>query len=288
MSCTVPAGQNTASKAAAPPIERSLTGPGRRDRDPPPARLEPRLRGVHVRVREDEHQLEPGLRHLPPERGDGQPVRELVHDHDQEPPDEEDRARRGRPGSRRRTASRSGPRSGRRRRRARPTQHDRDREQHRQREQHPAARAVDPLEHRAGPRDVPLRASGTPASSRRFGGGGGASSTPTSRPRSPRSASSPASRLGPSGPKRPLAAAISSPSVRSPSSSSTMSASSAFIRTKRPSGPLSTKRRSPSSASSRLSREPGRSRGMRRGPPSSSPGDGAEDAPSSPLAAALR
>ena len=90
MSRTVPVGQQQRARARTrAPTEKSDTGPAARDRDPPPARLEPRLRGVHERVREDRDQLQPGALDPPPERRHRQPVRGLVHGHDREAPEQE-------------------------------------------------------------------------------------------------------------------------------------------------------------------------------------------------------
>ena len=58
------------------------------DRHPPPARLEPRLRGVDERVREDEQQLEPGALDAPAVEA-MEPVRELVDGDDGGAPEQE-------------------------------------------------------------------------------------------------------------------------------------------------------------------------------------------------------
>ena len=64
--------------------------PGRADRDPAAPWLEPCLGRVHVGVREDQDQLEPGLADPAAERRHREPVRRLVHRHHHEAPEQED------------------------------------------------------------------------------------------------------------------------------------------------------------------------------------------------------
>ena len=89
MSRTVPVGQREAAEREDRAEREVGDRPGGADRDPPAARLEPRLARVHVGVREDHDQLQPRLLDAPPERRHRQPVRRLVHGDDGEAAEQE-------------------------------------------------------------------------------------------------------------------------------------------------------------------------------------------------------